>query len=383
MKYPLFKVHIKTKKALNEIRAVLESGFINEGVQVTMLEKKLKELLEVENLVLTNSGTSALTMALRIAGVEQGDEVITTAMTCIATNTPIINLGANIVWADINSNTGSIDPKDIKQKISSKTKAIMIVNWAGTPCDLDAIREIGLNFQIPIIQDAAHSFGAGWKNQSISNFVDFTCYSFQAIKHFSTGDGGGLVCSSKMHHLMAKKLKWFGYDRDILKDEKGEWKGQKWDADIADGEIGYKFNMNNIAAAVGLSQLPEIQGILKQHRNNAETYRSSFKDSVVIRPLEVPPNALSSFWVYTVLLNVDKEQRDLILSQLNSEGIEAGQVHLPNDTYSAFSKYSVELPETRKFSDRQISLPCGWWLNEKDCKFIAERLVDLTSEFIR
>ena len=122
---------------------------------------------------------------------------------------------------------------------------------------------ISKKYNIPLIQDAAHSFGATFDGRPISNFCDYTCYSFQAIKHLSTGDGGALICKNESDYLLAKKLKWFGYDRDLLKDDKGEWKGQRWSADVSKGEIGYKFNMNNISAAIGISQLKYIENLLE------------------------------------------------------------------------------------------------------------------------
>jgi dTDP-4-amino-4,6-dideoxygalactose transaminase len=338
--------------------------------------------LGVENLVLTNSCTSAITLALKISGVGPGAEVITTPMTCIATNTPIINLGANIVWADITSIEGNIDYRDIEKKISKNTKAIVYVDWGGTPAQLEEIHRLGLFYKIPVIQDAAHAFGARWDNQPISNFADFTCYSFQAIKHLSSGDGGAIVTNKAVHNNYARKLKWFGYDRDEVKDESGEWKGQKWDADIKEGEIGYKFNMNNIAAAIGLSQLNHIESILNDHRSNAEIYARVFSGSEFIKQLDVPQKAQSSFWVFTCLIS-ELVDRDKLLFLLNSEGIGAGLVHLPNDNYSAFSKFKSFLPQTRKFQDTQISFPCGWWLSNKDCEFIAEKTLEVIKSLLR
>ena len=366
----MFKVHIPTEVALKNIKNVFESGFINEGEAVTEFQNALIDYLGVKNLVLMNSCTSALTVAYKVAGVGPGAEVITTAMTCIATNTPIENLGAKIVWADILPDTGSIDPVDIERKITPKTKAIVFVNWAGTPCELEQIASIGAKYSIPIIQDAAHAFGATWNGRPISDYADFTCYSFQAIKHLSSGDGGALICKKDADYLLARKLKWFGYDRDSAKDEKGEWKGQRWSADILPGEVGYKFNMNNISAAIGLAQMDHISNILERHRNNALVYQAAFEGSSHINPIKVPKNAISSYWVFTSLVSSSID-RDLLLEKLNNEGIGAGVVHLSNDMYSAFSKYNTDLPGTKKFGDHQISLPCGWWLNEKDCAHIA------------
>jgi len=376
MKYPLFKVHVKKEDALLQIEKVLDSGFINEGETVNEFLGELKKYLGVKNLILVNSCTSALTIALKICGVGPNTEVITTAMTCVATNTPIINLGGEVVWTDIIASTGAIDPNEISKKITKRTKAILYVNWAGTPAEIEEIYKIGQENNIPVIQDAAHSFGAKWKGAPISEFADFTCYSFQAIKHLSSGDGGAIVINDNHKNTLARKLKWFGYDRDATKDEKGEWKGQRWEADIEKGEVGYKFNMNNISAAIGLSQMKHIDNILNIHRKNASIYANSFINSKFIKSLEVPEGANSSYWVYTCLI-ADGSVRDTLLEKLNAKGIGAGLVHIPNDNYSAFSEFQTALPETRLFEKHQISLPCGWWLSEKDCEYIAEQTLEI------
>lgn len=375
--YPLFKVHVPVDAALANIREVLESGFINEGLQVTAFQKALCAFLNVKNLVLMNAGTSTLTIAFKLAGVGPGTEVISSPMTCVATNTPVDNLGAKLVWADVNPKSGSIDPADIERKITPRTKAIVYVDWAGMPCELEAIDAIGKKHGIAVIQDAAHAFGATWNGKPISDYSDFTCYSFQAIKHLSSGDGGALICRNDKDYLLARKLKWFGYDREATKDEKGEWKGQRWSADIEPGEVGYKFNMNNISAAIGLSQMPHVAGILAAHRRNAAVYNKLFANETCIRPVEVPSQAGPSYWVYTAIVQNPKVDRDQLLEALNAEGIAAGLVHLPNDIYTAFKPYAADLPGVRMFSDRQISLPCGWWLTEADCEFIARRVLEL------
>jgi len=358
---------------------VIDSGFINEGEQVAELNEKLSKFLKISNLVLTNSGTSALTLALKIAGVSVGDEVISISMTCIATNTPILSLGAKIVWADIDPATGSIDPNELRKLINAKTKAIMFVAWAGNPCALDGLKRIGSEHGIPLIQDAAHAFGAEFGGKPISDFADFTCFSFQAIKHFTTGDGGAIVCKRESDYLLARKLKWFGYDRDSVKDSKGEWKGQRWDADIAPGEIGYKFNMNNLAASIGLVQMKYIDGIIESHRENAEYISKALGSLSSFTLLNLPKEARSSHWVFTLLFNGIVEKRNLLLESLNRRGIGAGLVHLPNHTYSVFSSFHRELAGTSEFAERQISLPCGWWLTQEDCKSMCQEIVEIAT----
>lgn len=370
--YPIFKVHIDVDGALENLKSVLTSGFLNEGEYVTQFTEFLNSYLDHKNVVLLNSCTSALTLALKLAGVSFGDEVITTSMTCVATNTPISNLGAKLVWCDIDHETGNIDPLKIESLITKKTKAILCVNWAGIPCDLEMLQSICKKHNIKLIQDAAHSFGAKYNEQHICHYADYTCYSFQAIKHITTGDGGALICNSGYDFERAKKLKWFGIDREATKDEKGEWKGQRWEVDIA--EAGYKFHMNNISAAIGLSQIPHIDNILQSHINNANLYDRLLKDNSYIKPLKFLKNTKPAHWVYTVLLD-ESIDRNSVLEKLNKENIAAGVVHIPCDGYECFSESRSELPNTKYFYDHQISLPCGWWLSEEDIIFITNTLL--------
>ncbi len=379
--YPMFKVHVPVEEAIEKIREVLSSGFINEGLQVTEFQKALSAYLNVKNLILMNAGTSALTVAYKLSGVGPDTEVISSPMTCIATNTPIDNLGAKIVWADVDPKTGSIDPKDIERKITPKTRAIVYVDWAGNPCELEAIDAIGKKHGIKVIQDAAHAFGATWNGKPISDYSDFTCYSFQAIKHLSSGDGGALIARDDKDYLLGRKLKWFGYDREATKDEKGEWKGQRWSADVEPGEVGCKFNMNNVSAAIGLAQMNHIDRILNTHRSNAATIAKALSGSGLVWPVKLPTQAQSSYWVLTCMTDPSVD-RDLLMEKLNAEGIAAGLVHLSNDMYSAFKPYATDLPGVKEFGDRQMSLPCGWWLTESDCQHIAERVLALSQEMI-
>lgn len=375
-KYPLFKAHLPIGSSLFNIREVFESGFVNEGEQVTRLTLELSKKLASNQLVLTNSCTSALTLALHLAGVDVGDEVITTSMTCVATNTPIIAAKANIVWADIDSSTGMIDPLSVAAKLTPKTKAVIAVAWAGTPPELMALYQLCNTHGISLILDAAHAFGAEYKNLPIHKWAHFTTYSFQAIKHFTTGDGGGLVCTRQHDYERSKALKWFGLDRDKAKDEKGDWKGQQWDVDVV--EAGYKFNMNNMSAALGLAQLPHIDMLIEKHRSNAVSYDSHFAGYSLAAALERPVGAKSSFWVYTMKLsNKANITRDDLLQELNNVGIMAGVVHVPNDEYSAFTRFKANLPGTVDFSSRQFSLPCGWWLSPDDIEHIATTVKEL------
>tara|TARA_R110000803_G_scaffold36616_4_gene78663 strand:+ start:1623 stop:2768 length:1146 start_codon:yes stop_codon:yes gene_type:complete len=374
LKYPLFKVHVDVSAAMIGIESVLKSGFINEGAQVSEFKKSFQAYTQSKNVTLTNSCTSALTIALKIAGVDNDSEVITTSMTCVATNTPIKHLGGKIIWADIDLQTGNICPKSVEKKITKKTKAVICVNWAGLPCDLKLLQKICNKNNIKLIQDAAHSLGAEVDGKDICHFADMTCYSFQAIKHITCGDGGAIICKDDKDYKLAEKLKWFGLDRDETKDENGEWKGQRWEQDII--TAGFKFNMNNLAAAIGISQIPHMKSLVDKHRKNAKLYSDLFLKNSEINSLKYPSASSPSFWVYTVLLD-EKINRDKVIEALNSVGINAGLVHVPNHPYTCFKDSFVSLHGVDEFAKRQVSLPCGWWLSSEDVNFIAKTLLNL------
>ena len=374
MKYPMFKVHIDSDSALKQIEPVLNSGFVNEGEQVTELTNYFKDWFDHQQTIALNSCTSALTLALKLSNVGLGEEVIATSMTCVASNTPIHTFGAKVIWADIDHMTGNINPDEIEKLITPKTKALLCVNWSGLPCDLEKIYNICELHNIKFIQDAAHSIGATYKEKQIHDFAHYTCYSLQAIKHITTGDGGLLVVNTNQDdYKRAKALKWFGIDRDATKDEKGEWKGQRWEMDVV--EAGFKFHMNNITAAIGLSQIQHMDNIINKHKDNGLLYEDLFSEHKDINGLHYPVEAVPTFWVYTLILS-EHLDRDKIIQDLNDEGINAGLVHTPNHYYTCFKDSFVDLPETDYFHHHQISLPCGWWLNENDIRFIAKSLID-------
>jgi dTDP-4-amino-4,6-dideoxygalactose transaminase len=364
---------------------VCDSGYLNEGEQVAELERKLLTKLGLQRGVLLNSCTSALELALSLCE-NKGSTVISTPMTCVATNMAIVRARAGIEWADIDPDTGCIDPADVERILARRNprtiiigdphvKAVMCVDWAGNVCDLDALRSVCRRYSVPLIHDAAHAFGARWHGKSIAEHADFTAFSFQAIKHFTTGDGGMLVCDHPDDHARARRMKWFGLDRDAAKDARGDWRGQQWDVDIH--EQGGKLNMNNIAAAVGLTNLESIDWILQRHRHNAGLYERAFKGTDV-KSLRLHGSEqslqVSSRWVYTV--RVAREKRDSLLMRLNRRGIKAGLVHVPNDDYTVFRRYKRDLPGVREFAATQLSLPCGWWMDPSDTLTVATAVLE-------
>ena len=264
---PLFKVHFP-ETVKEDLWNTFTSGYIGQGPKVEEFEKQLGSFFKNKNVLTLNSGTSGLQLALRLSNVTWGDEVISTPMTCTATNMPILAAGAKIVWADIDPKTGNIDPNDIEKKITAKTKAIMMVHWGGNPCDIEAIHKLAKDKNIKVIEDAAHAFGAHYQGKKIGSHSDFVVFSLQAIKHITTVDGGLLLCKSSEDYERGKLLRWYGIDRE---DNRKDFRCEK---DIK--EWGYKFHMNDVCATIGLEQLKYVESIIEKQRKNAQFYDESF-----------------------------------------------------------------------------------------------------------
>mgnify|MGYP001620174058 CR=1 FL=1 len=359
---PLFKVHMP-ESVMAPLQATLMSGYIGQGPRVDEFEVALTPWVGSKNVLTLNSGTSALHLALRLAGVGFGDEVVSTAMTCTATNEPILERGARIVWADINPRTGNIDPASVERKITPKTKAIMAVHWGGYPCDLAELAAIGKRHGIPIIEDAAHAFGAQYQGKPIGVHSDFVCYSFQAIKHVTTVDGGALVCKSDEAYRRGKLLRWYGIDRESPR------KDFRCEEDVV--EHGYKFHMNDVAATIGLEQLKYAPKILQAHRDNAAYYVKRFKGLPGLQLLDYRPDRQSAYWLFTMTV---RDQAGF-MRHMQEAGVAVSRVHARNDTHTMFREFVCPLPGVDSFDRNQVSIPVGWWLSEADRAAVADAVV--------
>ena len=355
---PLFKVHMP-KSVLAPLKETLFSGFIGEGPRVKEFESILGTFIGTPNVLTTNSGTSAIQLALRLAGVSHGDEVISTPMTCTATNEPILAAGARIVWADIQPETGNICPDSIAAKITAKTKAILVVHWGGTPVDLEPINRMAAQHGIKVIEDAAHAFGAEYQGKKIGNHSDFVCFSFQAIKHISTVDGGALVCRSSDDCTRGRLLRWYGIDREKNR------KDFRCEDDIV--EWGYKFHMNDVAATLGIAQMNYIEKILSGRRKQAAWYTDHLCDIPGIETSTCQVDRVSAFWLYTILVN--DQQR--FLDAMKQAGIMVSKVHARNDTHTMFHEFKCALPGVDAFYHRLMCIPIGYWITRKNQEYIA------------
>lgn len=358
---PLFKVHIP-KEIDKPLLKVLHSGYIGQGPKVDEFEEIIAKFLNNKNIITVNSGTSAIQLALRLANVKRGDEVITTPMTCSATNEPILAIGAKIVWADVIKENGLIDPLSVQKKITKKTKAIVCVDWGGTVCDLDSLLQITRKNGIKLIEDAAHAFGSTYKKRRVGSIADYTCFSLQAIKHITTIDGGILTTTDKSDYKRGKILRWFGIDREVK--TKGD---SRIDIDIP--EWGYKFHMNDVCAVIGIVQMDHIAEVLSKHRDNAKYYLSNIDNDYYTHPL-TEWSQESSYWLYTLVLPTPQE-RMMFAEYMNKNGVSTSRVHRRNDNYSGFPKGKDKLPGVSHFYDREECIPVHWGLTKSEVREIV------------
>jgi dTDP-4-amino-4,6-dideoxygalactose transaminase len=353
------------ESVLEPLKEVLLSGYIGQGPKVEEFERALIPWAGSPNVLTVITGTASLRLAMRLSGVGPGTEVITSPATCCASNTPILEQYADIVWGDIDPWTGALDPLDVERKITLKTKAVVCVHWGGYPCDLDELVKICKKYGIMLIQDAAHAFGAMYHNRPIGAFSSsFSCFSFQAIKHLSTIEGGMLICPTAESYREGKLLRWYGIDRDTSRTD------LRCEEDIKG--CGFKYNFNDVGAAIGLEQLKYVQGVLDRHRANAAFYDKTLRGLKRVKLLRYKPDRLSSYWLYTIRV----DDRDSFQGYMAKNGIMVSQVHVRNDIHTAFRPFRRNLPGVDEFAAQQVSIPVGWWVTDEDREKIVKAILE-------
>lgn len=353
---PLIKPYLPNRNDLiPRLEDILYSGYIAEGTAVAEFEKRISELIGNPFCLALNSGTAALHIALTLIGVGEGDEVISTALTAEPTNTTIALTGANVVFADVDINTGLISPESIEKNITAKTKAIMVVHYAGMVCDMDEINNISRKYKILVIEDAAHAFLSKYNNEYIGKNSPYTCFSFQAIKHFTTVDGGLLILKREDEYNRARKLRWFGLDKKISRLENNII------------EAGYKYHMNNVNATIGLVQLDNLDNNVYKYIANGKYFDEKLKDIKGLTLIPYYPNTEPSYWLYTMKV----ERRADFITMMEKNGISASPLHLRSDRHSIFHSEINSTPNLDEFYESFVHIPCGWWLSNEDKEYIV------------
>lgn len=346
---PIVKVRMPPADELMPVlQSVLYGGMLAEGEYVYEFERRFAEHFGLPEVLGFSSGTAALHVAMLSCGVQSGDEVITTSMTAEPTNTTIMQVGAVPVFADVDPDNGNLDPCSVEACIGPRTRAILVVHYAGYPARLKALRGIADRHGIALIEDCAHALGARDQNGPIGTTGDAAIFSFQAIKHMTTVDGGALVLRDRARMRDARKLRWFGLEKGVPRTE----------VDIT--RIGYKYNMTNVAGAIGLHQLAGIDAALDRHRENGRFFDTELAGVPGLQPAHVVDGAEPTYWIYTLLCD-DSEAVERRLAEV---GVAASKLHRPNHYHSVFAPYRRPLPGLDSFYRRLLHIPCGWWVDD-------------------
>lgn len=364
IKVPIAKPIIGEEEIENVVE-VLKSGMIAQGPKVMEFEEKFANWIGAKYGIATNSGTSALHVALLACGIGEGDEVITTPFTFIASGNAIVYTGATPVFADIDLDTYTIDPDKIEDLITDKTRAILPVQLYGQAADMDKIREIAEKHDLKIIEDAAQAHGAEYNGEKVGTLGDMACFSFYPTKNMTTSEGGMITTNDEE---LAKKAQMF----------RAHGASERYHHD----EIGYNFRMTDIAAAIGLAQLNVIDEFNNKRISNANYLNEQLKDVEGIVTPKSPDNYKHVYHQYTIL--VEKGNRDDWVEFLTNKGIGTG-IHYPIPLYNQpiYKKLGIEgdCPLAEKAADNVISLPVHPSLTKEDLDLVVDAVKEASAKF--
>lgn len=355
------------KEELDEVRKVFETGWLGMGDRVFQFENELKTMFARKHAICVNTGTSAIHIALDSLGIKSGDEVIVPSLTFIGSIQPILICGAKPVFCDIEPDDLNVSVKHIISLITKKTKAIIPVHYGGAPCDMDELLAIGKKNKISIVEDAAHAFGSSYKGKLIGSFGDITCFSFDPIKNLTCGEGGAILLDDDKIAEMIVRKRILGIDKDTWNRYKHK---RNWFYEVQ--EIGYRYHMSNINAAIGLVQLKKVKGAAAKRQEIAGFYDKNLSGLKKVKLLKhdyaetVPFN-------YTILA----EKRDELMVHLEKNGIGTIINYIPNHIQPLFVKEKVRLPNTEAAYKDMVSIPMHAGLTITD----AETVVRAIKEF--
>jgi perosamine synthetase len=333
------------------LREPLETGWVGPGRKVEEFEQRFAEYIGVKHAIALNSCTAALHLALLVNDVEGGD-VLTTPMTFVASNHAILYAGARPVFCDIEADTLNIDPREIEKRITPDTRAIVVVHYGGHPCDMDPILAIARQRGLKLIEDVAQACGGTYRGRKLGSLGDIGCFSFESKKNLSTGDGGMLVTDDDAVAARVRKLRWMGISRGTWERFNTDSPNRAWEYDVE--EVGFKYGMNDIAAALGLVQLNKLERANQMRRQVVQRYRDAFAEVEGIEPLaqrEYGQNAC-----YCMVIKLD--DRDDLCDYLAEYDIESGVHFYPNHMLPIYQPYKpASLPVTETAWQRILTIP--------------------------
>ncbi len=347
---PLYKPYMPD--SLPEINNILYSGALSYGKWGKEFERSLAEYIGNPNIITVNSFNSAIHILLSSLGIHAGDEIISSPMSCLASNQPLITYGLNVKWADIDPKTGTLCPESVKSKITNKTKAIFHNHFCGYIGYIEEINKIAKENGIFVIDDSIEAFGSELNNKRIGNFdSDATVFSFQTVRLPNTIDGGAISFKSNKHYNKAVLVRDFGIDRTNFRDELNEI-NPNCDISIP----GYGATLSEINSYIGYQQMKTIDKHLNTQRENANKWKERLSNESNINSIQLLDNTNPNYWIFGLL----SENKIKTIKEYREKGFYASCVHLPNNYYSVFGKQE-ELKGVNEFYSKFVAIPCGWW----------------------
>jgi dTDP-4-amino-4,6-dideoxygalactose transaminase len=370
---------------INEIVDSIKSGWITTGPKVERFAQLFKDYVGAPYAAPLSSATAGLHLALLAHGIGPGDEVITTPMTFAATINAITYVGATPVLADINRDTLQIRVENIRRKITPQTRAVIPVHFAGQPVDLDDLLKLADLHDLILIEDAAHAVGTEYKGKKIGSFPTTSVFSFHPNKNITTGEGGMVVTNDEKVFKAVSLLRFHGIDKNARK-EPGSQDTLRYDLP----QPGFKYNMMDIQAAMGIHQLPKLDAFIDERKKRADIYQKSFKDRVgLILPQPVPYPHRHSWHLYTPQIDIDGLviDRDAFIHELKLRNIGAGlhytAVHEFSYYRDRFGWRPNDYPEAHFVSERILSLPLFPEMSDQDQADVIEAVTDICGRFKR
>lgn len=362
-----------SSKEIESVLRVLKSGWLTTGDSNIKFAKEINRFLGSRYCVLTNSCTAALHLSLIAANVKPGDEVITTPFTFVSTVNVILHIGAKPVFVDIKNNDFIIDESKIEEKITKKTKAIIPVHYAGFSANLDVLRYLAKKYRLVLIEDAAHAFGSKYKKEYLGQNSQFCCFSFYPTKNITTGEGGAVIVNDPKQYEQIVELSQHGITKNAANryQKKGTW---KYDVSY----IGFKYNMSDIQAALGLAQLSRIQEIQKKRENLYNFYIQELKKVSSLEVLKGNNYSKPIRHLFVIKIKSKHIFRDSFIEKMRGQGIVCGVHFIPVYRFSAYKKLydfnPKDFPISEKAFRQCVSLPLSSTISEKQALVVVRTI---------
>ena len=358
---------------LAQVKEAFAYGYFGLAQKVVEFEQALEEYLGAAHVICTNTGTSALHLALDALGIGQGDEVIVPSLTFVASFQAIRIAGATPVSADIEPETLLVDLKDVERRITSRTKAIMPVHFAGNVSRVEQLHDLGRRYGVHIVEDAAHAFGSTYKGRRLGALAEVACFSFDSIKNITCGEGGAIVCRDDSLAELIRSKRVLGMNRKLH--DASSWKERSGRFDVA--TLGFRCHMSNINAAIGLAQLRKVDGFIARRREICRKYDSAFAGIPGLQLLRIDYNECAPH-IYVV--RVKGKRRDELLAFLKEREIETLINYIPNHLHSYFHQDGLVLPETERAYQEILTLPLHCALADADVELVISSVRDFFQE---